>query len=110
MRLGRITVIAMVTAIVVAAMTASVALAQSSSVKGYGGKGGATQSALTSGGPGSTGTSGAPSTESAGSGSLPFTGLDVGLAVGGGLLLLGAGAAITALTPRRRFDASGDER
>ena len=101
MRLGRITVISMVTAVVIAAMTASVALAQNSSVKGYGGKGGATQSALTSGGPGSTNAAGGPTAESTGSGALPFTGLDIGLALGGGLLLLGAGAAITALTPRR---------
>lgn len=109
MRLGRLTVVVMAIAIVIAAMTASVALAQSSSVKGYGGKGGATQSALSSGGPGSTGSGGGPTAESTGSGALPFTGLDVGLAIGGGLLLLGAGAAVTALTPRRRLGTPGED-
>ena len=51
------------------------AMAQSSSVDGYGGQGAP------------------PST-------LPFTGLDVGLLAGGGLLLLLIGLAMTRLVPR----------
>lgn len=116
---------AMALAGVVAAMTASVALAQSSSVKGYGGNGGTTQSTLAAGNSGNAETGGQPAggqpvssqpasgqptaaAETAGSGALPFTGLDVGLAIGGGLLLLGAGAAITAMTPRRKSAPNED--
>jgi hypothetical protein len=56
------------------------AMAQSSSVGGYGGQGGSPSSVE-------------PST-------LPFTGLDVGLLAGGGLLLLLIGLAMTRLVPR----------
>lgn len=57
------------------------AMAQSSSVGGYGGSGGGSASSVE------------PST-------LPFTGLDVGLLAGGGLLLLLIGLAMTRLVPR----------
>jgi len=66
------------------------ALAQDSSVGGYGGSGGEVASALNSGDgggdPGDPGASG-----SAEASSLPFTGLDLGWMVGGGILLVGAG-------------------
>jgi hypothetical protein len=39
---------------------------------------------------------------SASTGSLPFTGLDVALVAGGGLLLLGAGFAMRRITPGTR--------
>ena len=54
---------------------APLALAQQSSVDGYGGGAGGIQSEV----------------ESGGGGSLPFTGLDLGLLIGGGLVLLAVG-------------------
>ncbi len=102
MRLGRLTVV-VVAVVALASVYAPGAFAQNSSLGGYLGNGGATQANLSSGGGGSNGSEPAAQTASANtsSGSLPFTGLDIGLAIGGGLLLLGAGAAITVLGPRR---------
>jgi hypothetical protein len=65
----------LVTAVVV---YAPVALAQQSSVDGYGGGAGGIQSEV----------------ESGGGGSLPFTGLDLGLLIGGGLVLLAVGLGL----------------
>jgi hypothetical protein len=70
---------------VVAALTvwAPIALAQQSSVDGYGGGAGGIQSDVEGGG---------------GGGSLPFTGLDLGLLIGGGLLLLAVGFGLRRLS------------
>lgn len=68
------------------------ALAAGSSVKGYGGAGGHVQSALASE---AQGTAAATS-----SGALPFTGLDIVLALAGGLVLLALGIAVAYLVPR----------
>jgi hypothetical protein len=69
---------------VVTALTvwAPVALAQQSSVDGYGGGAGGIQSDV----------------EGGGGGSLPFTGLDLGLLIGGGLLLLAVGFGLRRLS------------
>ena len=70
----------LVTAVVV---YAPVALAQQSSVDGYGGGAGGIQSEVESGG--------------GAGGSLPFTGLDLGLLIGGGLELLAVGFGLRRL-------------
>jgi len=70
----------LVTAVVV---YAPVALAQQSSVDGYGGGAGGIQSEVESGG--------------GAGGSLPFTGLDLGLLIGGGLVLLAVGFGLRRL-------------
>jgi hypothetical protein len=98
-------------------MAAAPALGQDSSVRGYGGTGGNVQGDLGpaavgpesgGGGPGAVGPGTVGPTEGSGgptgevdSGSLPFTGLDLALLVGGGAVLLSAGAGI-ALANRRR--------
>jgi hypothetical protein len=65
----------------VVAVSAPVALAQQSSVDGYGGGAGGIQSEV----------------EGGGGGSLPFTGLDLGLLIGGGLVLLAVGFGLRRL-------------
>jgi hypothetical protein len=74
------------------------AFAQSSSVSGYGGKGGETVGVSQSNDPTNPGS---PSTSSGsgGGGVLPFTGLDVGFLLGGGLLLVAVGAALARFRP-----------
>jgi len=72
---------------VLALATAPAALAQSSSVETYGGEGGNTISKVNDPGSGSG--------DASATGSLPFTGFDLALAAGGGLLLLGAGVALS---------------
>lgn len=99
---------AIVATAVVALMlaVAPAALAQSSSVNSYGGSGGEVQSELAGGNVADEAASGsrqAPAAEPVrfdSSGSLPFTGLDIGLAIGGGLLLIGVGAAMARMVPR----------
>ena len=59
------------------------ALAQSPAVSGYGGVGGEVQGGVSGSGSGS-----------GGGGALPFTGLDLGLLVAGGLVLLVAGLTL----------------
>ncbi len=66
-------------------------MAQSSSVDGYGGNGGEVQNVLTGG---SAGSASADDSASASTGSLPFTGLDIGWMIGGGIVLIGAGIAM----------------
>jgi hypothetical protein len=89
-RMTRFTV-AMLAAGALALAFASAAFAENSSVKTYAGGGGNVQTQVASGED--------PSATSD-SGSLPFTGFDVGLAIGGGLVLLAGGALIARLTPR----------
>jgi hypothetical protein len=72
---------------VLALALAPAALAQSSSVDTYSGQGGNKIAQVKDPGSGSANTSA--------SGSLPFTGFDLILAAGGGLLLLGAGVALS---------------
>ena len=66
-----------------AVVYAPLALAQQSSVDGYGGGAGGIQSEVESGG--------------GAGGSLPFTGLDLGLLIGGGLVLLAVGFGLRRL-------------
>jgi hypothetical protein len=68
-------------------VTASVALAQDPTQSGYGGTGGNIQGGVEGGTGGGTGGGTA-------SGSLPFTGLDLLLLVGAGVLLLAAGLTL----------------
>ncbi len=92
-------VIAIVSAILTAALLLPAAsLAQSSSVGGYGGNGGEVQNALGSGSAGTTDPSGSGSVTKAGT--LPFTGLDLGWMIGGGIVLVGAGIAMGRAAPR----------
>lgn len=69
--------------VIVALAFAPAAMAQNASSAGYGGQGSDLVAISGSGGSGGSGT-----TSESDGGSLPFTGLDVGLAAGGGLLLL----------------------
>jgi hypothetical protein len=84
-------------AVLIALVFAPAAIAQSSSVDTYGGQGGeaAGLAASTSDNDGNGSGSGAASD----GGSLPFTGLDIGYLVGGGLLLLAAGAVMARVRP-----------
>lgn len=75
---------------------APAATAQSSAVDGYGGAGNQVAGIAAGNDPGS-GSGGNVSSSS----SLPFTGLDVSLLVGGGLLLLGIGIVMTRVVPRQ---------
>lgn len=72
-------------AVIASLALAPAALAQSSSVNTYGGQGGNVVSKL----------EGDPSASAKTTGSLPFTGFDIALAAGGGLLLVGAGLALS---------------
>jgi hypothetical protein len=95
----RLSIAALVVTIAVLAFAPG-AFAQNSSVDTYGGSGGNIQSGISD--PGDPGDPGDPSATDAGS--LPFTGLDLGLAAGGGLLLLGLGAGMAMLSSPRRVD------
>jgi hypothetical protein len=85
--------ILMMTLGTIALALAPAASAQSSSVGGYGGQGDQLAGIAVGTDPGAGG--------SASGGSLPFTGLDVSLLIGGGLLLLGIGIVMTRMVPRR---------
>jgi hypothetical protein len=81
------------------------AFAQNSSVDTYGGDGGKVQTQIASGGdPSDPSDPGASATGDPGS--LPFTGFDIGLAFGGGLLLLGVGASVASLNRRTGTEPS----
>jgi hypothetical protein len=82
--------------VVVALVLASSAMA-APSVNTYGGSGGQTQGQLgdtVSGDPSGT------ASASGSGGSLPFTGLDLALMLGGGLVLVAVGASLARLSPR----------
>jgi hypothetical protein len=98
--MSRLTRIVALTTVVAAMAFAPAAFAQSPSVDVYGGKGGEAVGALNNndgGGPGTT--SGVGASAGGGGGALPFTGLDVALLVGGGLLLIAVGAGLARLRP-----------
>jgi hypothetical protein len=94
-RMTRLSVAALAVTLVALAF-ASVSFAQNSSVDTYGGSGGNIQSGISD--PRDPGDPGASA--SADPGSLPFTGFDVGIALGAGLILLATGALIARVTPR----------
>ena len=75
--------------VVLALALAPAAGAKSSSVDTYGGNASAVAGIASGNDPGDS------------SGSLPFTGLDVSLLIGGGALLLGLGVGMAKLTSRR---------
>jgi hypothetical protein len=77
---------------------AAPAMAQSVGTDAYGG---GVQGVQSSGGNGDVSSGGTKAAESSNSGGLPFTGLEVGVVLAGGVLLLGTGLAV------RRF-AGGD--
>jgi hypothetical protein len=86
------------------------AFAANASVETYGGAGGGTQAQISAGGPSSPGS---PGTGSSGTtaGGLPFTGLDLAILAGGGVLLIGAGAAMAVVSrPSRVGQLSPDDR
>lgn len=85
---------------VLALALAPAAIAQNSSAEVYGGQGTEAVAGATGGGPEDPGAT-ASSNESA----LPFTGLDVGLLAGGGLLLLLIGLGMARVIPRHEHSA-----
>ena len=81
-------------ALVLALALSANAFAQESSAETYGGP----SAQVLSGGGGSAG---GPSADTAADGSLPFTGMDIGLALAGAVLLIGTGVAVSRLTVRK---------
>ena len=90
-------------AVVATLAFAPAALAQSSAVEVYGGKGGEVTEVLGNGGAGGAG-AGAPTTsaEGGGGGVLPFTGLDLAFLIGGGVVLVAVGAGLSHVRPQGR--------
>jgi hypothetical protein len=97
---GKLAAIAVLT-LLLSLASSSAALGQESAKREYN----PPQSFVASGG-GSGGDDSSGSADSVGSGSLPFTGMDLGLAAGGALLLIGAGAALATVNGRRRVEQS----
>lgn len=94
---SRKTFLGMLSMILAAALLLpSASFGQSSSVGGYGGTGGEVAGALDDGASAAESGSAVESDSSNSSelGSLPFTGVDIGWMVGGGVLLIGAGIAM----------------
>lgn len=96
---GKLAAVAVLT-LLLSLASSSTALGQESAKREYN----PPQSFVASGGGSGDDSSG--SADSVGSGSLPFTGLDLGLAAGGALLLIGAGAALATVNGRRRVEQS----
>lgn len=90
----RLTLICIAT--IVAALALAPAALANSSVRTYAGHGGNTQAQIQAGGGAATD----PSATATSAGALPFTGLDLALAVGGGLVLLLGGISMAVLTSR----------
>ena len=91
-RLSSIARLASLAAVVSALALAPSAAAQSSSVQTYGGKGGDVQAQVGAG----------ERAQVSAGGGLPFTGLDLALMAGGGLVLLLVGASLAKFVPRER--------
>ena len=85
--------------LVVGLALAPAALANSSSVETYGGQGGEVAGSVSSGGPTDLGATADADADS--SSALPFTGLDLELLAGGGLLLLLGGFGMARMVARR---------
>lgn len=86
--------------LVIALALAPAAMAQSSSVGTYGGNGGQVAGVAGGSAPGVESNDAVSTSNTAGS--LPFTGMDLGLVVGGGTLLLLAGIGMARLTARSK--------
>jgi hypothetical protein len=101
-----------------ALLLAAPALADESSLQGYGGIGGNVQTEITQGAPSASkpsapptqgaqpatparGGAGPTTAQTTGGGGLPFTGSDLGLLTGVGLLLIASGAGLRRLSERR---------
>ena len=93
-------------AVVVAALVLASSAMAAPSVDTYGGQGGQTQGQLESNNPAGPGSGSRAATASGNTastdtdGALPFTGLDLALMLGGGVVLLAVGASMAKLTPR----------
>jgi hypothetical protein len=87
------TIVTLASLVLLASVWAGSAFAGSSSVSGYGGQGGSVEQQVEGG---AAVGAGGGAVES-GSSALPFTGLDLGLLIGGGLLLLAVGAGLRRL-------------
>jgi hypothetical protein len=85
-------------ATIFALLLAQTAFATNASVDTYGGNGGNVQSQID---PTAQSSPAQSSASSPGTGGLPFTGLDLGLAAGGAVVLLAAGAAMATVAARR---------
>ena len=85
-------------ALSLALATSPMAIAQDSAAGTYDGDGGPTFEVANVGGGGSA--DDGASADEAGDGALPFTGLDLGMAIGGALLLLGTGVALSRVVVR----------
>ncbi len=97
--IGRVKVRSLIVALVVtvAALTASTgAYAAGSSQHTYGGRGGNVQADIQGGANDPQGTQASASTPAG----LPFTGLDLGLMLGGGLILVASGLTLSRLAIR----------
>lgn len=86
-------------AVALALVVAGPAYAQSATSDAYAGKGGGIVGTVNSGGPSGNGPSAAAPQQvqvasSSGNGSLPFTGLDIGLLALGGVALVGVGVGL----------------
>ena len=88
--------------LVVVLAFAPVAAASNSSVETYGGQGGELAGSVSGGDPSDPGASGDPASNSS---ALPFTGLDLELLAGGGLILLLGGVAMARMS-RTRHDTA----
>jgi hypothetical protein len=97
--IGSMKRLALFMAVVALALVAvAPAYGQSAATDAYGGKGGGVLGAVSSGGGGNTPSAKAPAqvqaAQTTSSGSLPFTGLDVGLLALGGVALVGVGVGL----------------
>jgi hypothetical protein len=103
--IGRVKVRSLIVALVVtvAALTASTgAFASGSAQQTYGGNGGNVQANIQGGAKDPQGTQGTAAASAKTPGGLPFTGLDLALMLGGGLVLIASGATLGRVAIRRQ--------
>jgi hypothetical protein len=96
------TITSLVTVLALTLALTSTAFAQGASSDPYVDEGGQVQGQIQDEGTGGTDEAAANTTSGDTGGSLPFTGLDLSLIAGGGVLLLAAGIAMRRLTPGSR--------